>query len=131
MFSTLPWVLLLLLMESRIQISQNLPPGPLFYSYHHSYQKLSLAHIQLLMGLYLTLFQIDGSRSTDTFVVDDVELRRAERARPWKLCEICKQKPHLITEKKIKFCHSCYGEAVAAEKVLSRSGMRRDGSHKD
>ncbi|MCJ1400092.1 hypothetical protein MMC11_003295 [Xylographa trunciseda] len=71
---------------------------------------------------------IDGNRTTDVSVVDDIELRRAKRARPWQLCEICKQKPHLVMEKKIKFCHSCYGEAVAAEKAMSRRWIPKDGS---
>ena len=68
---------------------------------------------------------INNSISTDLLGVDDLELRRAERARPWEPCEICGKKPHLVTEMRIKFCHSCYGEAVAAEKALGRRRARR------
>ncbi|MCJ1431467.1 hypothetical protein MMC27_000820 [Xylographa pallens] len=71
---------------------------------------------------------IDVKRSTETSAVNDTEVRKSEQGKPWELCEICKKKPHLVTEKSIKFCHSCYGEAVAAEKALSRRKVRGDGS---
>ncbi|MCJ1383646.1 hypothetical protein MMC17_006760 [Xylographa soralifera] len=67
---------------------------------------------------------IDGGSSTETPAINDMELRKTKQGRPWELCEICKKKPHLVTEKRIKFCHSCYGEAVAAEKALSRRRAR-------
>ncbi|MCJ1418935.1 hypothetical protein MMC32_005286 [Xylographa parallela] len=67
---------------------------------------------------------IEVKRSTKTSAVIDTEFRNTEQGRPWELCEICKKKPHLVTEKRIKFCHSCYGEAVAAEKALSRRKVR-------
>ena len=71
---------------------------------------------------------IDGKRTIEASAVNDTELRESEQGRPWELCEICKKKPYLVTEKRIRFCHSCYGEAIAAEKALSRRRMLRDRS---
>ncbi|MCJ1395565.1 hypothetical protein MMC18_008451 [Xylographa bjoerkii] len=79
-------------------------------------------------GTVQGLMPIDDNSSSDAYDIDDLELQRAERAQPWEPCDICGKKPHLVTDKRIKFCHSCYGESIAAEKALSRRGARKDGS---
>lgn len=70
--------------------------------------------------------QADGPRTTNIAHAVDAEFERSEETQLWEVCSICQARPFQVKENKIKFCHGCYGEAVAAEKHL----YLRSGPHK-